>query len=87
MNRVSVQHTVQPEPIAIVGMGCRFPGADTPEAFWQLLSSGKDVAREIPADRWDVDTYYDPDRNAPGKMYVRKGHFLDNVDQFDPAFL
>lgn len=86
MNHTSVQRTAQPEPIAIVGMGCRFPGADTPEAFWQLLYSGRDVAREIPADRWDIDAYYDPDRNAPGKMYVRKGHFLDKVDQFDPAF-
>jgi acyl transferase domain-containing protein/surfactin synthase thioesterase subunit len=77
----------QSEPIAIVGMGCRFPGdVSTPEEFWDLLSSGRDVLREIPSSRWDVDAYYDPEISVPGKMYVRKGHYLDNVDQFDPQF-
>ena len=75
------------EPIAIVGMGCRFPGnVNTPEAFWELLQSGQDVLGDIPSDRWNIDAYYDPDIAVPGKMYVRQGHYLDNVDQFDPQF-
>lgn len=79
--------TLRPEPIALIGMGCRFPGgANTPEAFWQLLRNGVDTVSDIPATRWDVAQYYDPDRTVPGKMYVRTGAFLDEVDQFDPQF-
>ncbi|MTJ54462.1 type I polyketide synthase [Anabaena sp. UHCC 0253] len=75
------------EPIAIIGMGLRFPGGvKNPETFWQLLANGKDAITEIPAQRWDVDRYYDPDPDAPGKMYTRYGGFLDAVDQFDPQF-
>ncbi len=75
------------EPIAIVGIGCRFPGgADSPEAFWDLLCSGTDAVREVPADRWDIDALYDPDFQAPGKMSTRWGGFLDDVSQFDPQF-
>ena len=77
----------QADPIAIVGMGCRFPGeVDTPEAFWDLLASGRDVLGDIPPSRWDIDAYYDPAVPAPGKMYVRQGHYLDDIDQFDPHF-
>lgn len=73
------------EPIAIVGMACRFPGgADTPEAFWQLLCSGRDATGDVPASRWDVDAHYDPNPDAPGKTYTRRGGFLPAVDQFDP---
>ena len=75
------------EPIAIVGMNCRFPGmTDSPEAFWDLLSTGVDPIRKVPQDRWDVDLYYDRDPDAPGKMYTEFGGFLDQVDQFDPQF-
>jgi malonyl CoA-acyl carrier protein transacylase len=75
------------EPIAIIGMGCRFPGdANNPEAFWQLLRNGVDAIGEVPADRWDIDAYYDPDPDTPGKMYARYGGFLEQVDQFDPQF-
>src|SRR5689334_13220807 len=73
------------EPIAIVGMGCRFPGgADNPAAFWTRLREGFDGVGEIPAGRWDVDAYYDPQRGVAGKMYTRSGAFLDGVDRFDP---
>jgi acyl transferase domain-containing protein len=76
-----------PEPIAIVGMGCRFPGgANNPELFWELLVNGRDAITPIPADRWPVDDYYDPDPAAPGKINSRYGAFLDQVDQFDAAF-
>ncbi|MCP4347108.1 MAG: SDR family NAD(P)-dependent oxidoreductase [Desulfobacterales bacterium] len=72
--------------IAVIGMGCRFPGADNPESFWTMLRNGKDAVSEIPSDRWNIDEYYNPDPNAPGKMYTRYGAFLQNVDQFDPQF-
>jgi acyl transferase domain-containing protein len=75
------------EPIAIVGLGCRFPGGgDSPEAFWRALADGVDAVRTVPADRWDVDSFYDPNPAAPGKMSTRWGAFLDRVDGFDPAF-
>jgi len=56
------------------------------EAFWQLLHNGVDATREVPADRWDVNRYYDPNPDALGKMYTRRGAFLQSVDQFDPQF-
>ncbi len=75
------------EPIAIIGMGCRFPGgADTPEKYWEFLRNGQSGIREIPKDRWDMEKLYDPNPDAPGKIYIRHGGFLDNTDQFDPAF-
>ena len=75
------------EPIAIVGMGCRFPGgANTPEAFWQLLRNGADAIVKVPSDRWNIDAYYDPDPEVPGKMYTSDGGFLSHIDQFDPQF-
>src|SRR5260221_4162368 len=63
-------------PIAIIGMGCRFPGADSPEALWRLLSEGQNMVREVPPDRWDIDAYYGPDPAAVGKMYTRVGGFI-----------
>ncbi len=74
------------EPIAIVGLACRFPGARDAEAFWQLLADGVDMIREIPEDRYDVDDFYDPDPDAAGKIYTRYGGFLDGIDGFDPEF-
>ena len=75
------------EPIAIIGLSCRMPGGvNDPEAFWQLLHDGVDGVTDIPPHRWDVDAYYDPSAGTPGKMYTRRGGFLDGVDQFDPTF-
>lgn len=74
------------EPIAIIGIGCRFPGADSPQAFWQLLSQGVDAITEIPADRWHIDEFYDRNPETPGKMNSRYGGFLSQVDRFDPHF-
>lgn len=71
------------EPIAIIGIGCRFPQAQNPEAFWQLLRDGIDAIAPMPQERWNVEQYYDPDPKAPGKMNVREGGFVENVDQFD----
>ena len=75
------------EPIAIIGMACRFPGgADDPASYWRLLCDGVDAIREVPAERWDVDRYYDPDPRAPSKMNTRWGGFLDGVADFDNHF-
>lgn len=74
------------EPIAIVGIGCRFPGANSPETFWHLLRNGIDAISEVPKERWDVDSFYDPEPATPGKMSTRYGGFIEGVDSFDPAF-
>lgn len=76
------------EPIAIIGMGCRFPGgADSPAKFWNLLTKGTDAIVDIPAERWAVDRFYHADTGKPSKMYMRKGGFLrERIDEFDPIF-
>ena len=75
------------EPIAIIGMGCRFPGGvDNPERFWELLHMGVDAITEIPLARADLREFYDPNPEIPGKMYFRHGGFLPTVDGFDPEF-
>lgn len=74
------------EPIAVVGLACRFPGAETPAAFWELLSEGRDAIGEIPATRWNASAYYNADQAAAGSMYTRHGGFLGDVAGFDPQF-
>ena len=86
-NQLAQFEDQQHEPIAIVGMGCRFPGGvSTPDEFWDMLASGTDATREIPPNRWDVEAFYDPLPDAVGKMYTRRGGFLETIDQFDPMF-
>jgi len=85
--KLDAMERAQTEPIAIIGMGCRFPGgANDPQAFWRLLHDGVDAIIEVPADRWDVEAYYDPNPDTPGKMYTRWGGFLNGVGVFDPQF-
>ncbi|MEM9492506.1 MAG: polyketide synthase, partial [Myxococcota bacterium] len=74
------------EPIAIIGIGCRYPGARGTKGFWQLITSGVDAVTEVPPERWDTAAFYDPDPKAEGKMSTRWGGFLDNIDLFDPQF-
>ncbi|MEL6553183.1 MAG: type I polyketide synthase [Cyanobacteria bacterium J06621_11] len=74
------------EPIAIIGIGCRFPGANSPDAFWQLLETGQQAIREIPNNRWEPDHFYHPDPATAGKTTARKGGFIDDVSGFDAAF-
>ena len=74
------------EPIAIIGIGCRFPGAHGPQAFLELLREGVDAITEVPAERFNLRAFYDPDPATPGKINTRWGGFLDQVDQFDPHF-
>ncbi|MEU0149428.1 type I polyketide synthase [Streptomyces sp. NPDC006288] len=75
------------EPVAIVSMSCRFPGADTPEAFWELIADGADLVGELPTDRgWDPERLYHPDADHPGTTYTRHGAFLDGAAAFDAGF-
>lgn len=76
------------EPLAVVGMACRFPGgADSPDAFWRILRDGVDAVSDVPADRWNIDLWYDADPDAPGKMSTRRGAFISgDVNDFDAAF-
>ena len=74
------------DQIAVIGIGCRFPGADSPDQFWQLICEGVDAVTEVPGDRWDIDRYYDPQPGKPGKMNTRWGGFLRQIDEFDPQF-
>lgn len=91
LNRAGVQPTslagaATDEPIAIIAVACRFPGSPDPDAYWDVLSHGVDAIREIPEDRFDIDEYYDPDQQTPGKIYTRSGGYLESVDEFDPEF-
>ncbi|MDJ0517579.1 MAG: beta-ketoacyl synthase N-terminal-like domain-containing protein [Trichodesmium sp. MO_231.B1] len=86
-SRLDALETATTEPIAIIGMGCRFPGgANDPESFWQILRDGVDTIQEVPSDRWNVDAYYDSTPETPGKTYTRQGGFLSKIDEFDAEF-
>ncbi|HVE82358.1 MAG TPA: beta-ketoacyl synthase N-terminal-like domain-containing protein, partial [Myxococcales bacterium] len=75
------------EPVAVIGIGCRFPGGATgAESFWRMLLEGVDAVSEIPASRWDVEAWFDPDPDAPGRTYARHGAFLPGIEHFDARF-
>jgi len=75
-----------PCPIAVIAMACRFPGAPTLDDFWHNLAAGVDSVREIPADRWNVDDYYDPNPRAPGKTVSKWAGLVDGVEWFEPGY-
>ncbi len=86
-NRLERLEQRSKEAVAVIGIGCRFPGgANGPDAYWRNLQEGKHTVREIPPERWDAEAYYDPDPSTPGRMTSKWGSFLDDVDRFDAAF-
>jgi myxalamid-type polyketide synthase MxaD len=81
-------HAPRPEAFAIIGIGCRFPGgANSPAQFWKLLCDGVDAITEIPRHRFDIDAYFDPDPGKPGKMSVRWGGYVEDIETFDAQFI
>jgi acyl transferase domain-containing protein/NADPH:quinone reductase-like Zn-dependent oxidoreductase/SAM-dependent methyltransferase/acyl carrier protein len=75
------------DPIAIIGIGCRFPGGvnDT-ESFWKLLVEGREAVSDVPPDRWNIERFFDAESGLTGKSIARRGGFLEAIDQFDPQF-
>ncbi|HWM71945.1 MAG TPA: aminotransferase class III-fold pyridoxal phosphate-dependent enzyme [Steroidobacteraceae bacterium] len=74
------------ETVGVVGLSCRFPGAPDPRSFWVLLERGIDAITEVPASRWNVNAFYDPEPGRPGRMVTRWGGFIDDVERFDAEF-
>jgi acyl transferase domain-containing protein len=81
--RLAALQAERSPPIAVVGMSCRFAGAENPRALWEMLASGRDAIRPTPIDRWDNAEWFSPDPDAPGRIAFRDGGFLDDVDGFD----
>jgi myxalamid-type polyketide synthase MxaE and MxaD len=81
---MNTQH--QSELIAIVSMACRYPQANTAKEFWELMLNGIDTVTEVPKSRWDMDSFYHPDKSAPNKSHSKHGAFLNQLDEFDPLF-
>lgn len=85
--RLKAVETAATEPLAVVGMSCRFPGGGTtPARFWQALLDGVDAMGDVPADRWKAEDWYDPDPTAPLKAYTQRGGFLADIASWDAAF-
>ncbi|WP_281560621.1 type I polyketide synthase [Thalassomonas sp. RHCl1] len=86
-SRITGYQAAENEPIAIIGMACRFPGgANDPHRYWQLLRDGRDAIAEVPGARWDLEQFYALDREAFGKMYSRCGGFVEDIFGFDAGF-
>ncbi|MFE9611304.1 SDR family NAD(P)-dependent oxidoreductase [Streptomyces sp. NPDC006012] len=80
------QHQVAPQPIAIVGMACEFPGADGVPAFWRMQLDGVDATADVPPDRFSIDAFYDPRPRTPGRIVSRRGGFLPDIRGFDAHY-
>jgi acyl transferase domain-containing protein/acyl carrier protein len=86
-SQVKSYQAAENEPIAIISMACRFPGgANDPDRYWSLLRDGQDAIVEVPVARWNLDQFYSIDRDAFGKMYTRRGGFIDDISGFDASF-
>ncbi|MBT55579.1 MAG: hypothetical protein CMF72_19545 [Mameliella sp.] len=82
-SRIAALEQSAKAPIAVVGIGCRVPGAEGPDAFWHLLDNGCDATGPVPENRWDHDSLFDPDPDSVGRISTRRGGFIDHVDAFD----
>lgn len=85
-DKLAAERAQSSDPIAIVGMSCKFPGANNIDEFWNLLHSGSNAVKEVPAERWDLESWFDPNPAAEGKISTRFGGFIENVDSFDATF-
>jgi acyl transferase domain-containing protein/acyl carrier protein/phospholipid N-methyltransferase len=75
------------DPIAIIGIGCRFPGGvNDVESFWKLLVEAREAVSEVPPDRWNIEHFFDTEPGLPGKSIAKRAGFLEHIDQFDPQF-
>src|SRR5215471_12634194 len=73
--------------VAIIGIGCRFPGGvNDPDSFWNLLVNGREAVSDVPPDRWNIERFFDAEPGLPGKSIARRGGFLERIDEFDPQF-
>ncbi len=86
LSAVASANDTESSDIAIIAVAGRYPGADTPEAFWEALSEGRDLVTEVPPDRWDIEAIYADGKGVPGKSCCRWGGFLGDVDRFDAIF-
>ena len=85
--RLQIAEQASTEPIAVVGMGCRFPGGvNNPDQYWDLLTQGRSGIVGVPAQRWDAEAFYDPDPLTPGRMTTKWGGFVSDVAGFDADF-
>lgn len=84
--KLDASNQVGKEPVAIVGMSCKFPGASNLDEYWQLLSNGVNAVSEVPESRWDLEKWFDANPAAPGKINTRYGGFIEGVEYFDAPF-
>ncbi len=84
--RLAAVEAAASEPIAVIGIGCRVPGADSPAEFWKLLRDGRDMVGPIPRERFDIDAFYDVDTTTSGRIAVREAAFIGPIDGFDAGF-
>ena len=87
IHQLEQEKSIHTEPIAIVGMAMRLPGKiKNADDLWNVLVNGIDCIEEIPANRWDKDALFDPDPNAPGKLYIKEGGFIEDIEYLDGPF-
>ena len=85
--RAQAGQVLHSDPVAVIGAGCRVPGGATnADEMWRLLRSGAHGVGDVPADRWDMRDWYDPDPAAPGKSITKQASFLDQIDMFDSGY-
>ncbi|MBB82907.1 MAG: hypothetical protein CL931_03760 [Deltaproteobacteria bacterium] len=85
-SRLEASERASRAPVAVIGLGCRFPGGEDPDAFWELLDRGGDAIGPVPTDRWDAEALFDSNPATPGKVVTREGGFIGSPREFDASF-